>query len=56
MEKNKDHVIQEMTIAQEAQTDSGVSRRSFIRTSGVAAMAAAVGSQIPFGDLLPEGM
>ena len=56
MEKNKDRVIQQETMPQETQTDSGVSRRSFIRTSGVAAMAAAVGSQIPFGDLLPEGM
>ena len=56
MEKNKDREIQQETIPQDALNDSGVSRRSFIRTSGVAAMAAAVGAQIPFGDLLPEGM
>ena len=56
MEKNEDRVIQQKTNPQEAQTDSGVSRRSFIRNSGVAAMVAAVGAQIPFSELLPEGM
>ena len=56
MEKHKDREIQQENIPQDALNDSGVSRRSFIRTSGVAAMAAAVGAQIPFGDLLPEGM
>ncbi|HKJ65089.1 MAG TPA: sulfite oxidase [Desulfopila sp.] len=56
MEKNRDRDIQQETIPRDTQTDSGVSRRSFIRTSSVAAMAAAVGAQIPFGDLLPEGM
>jgi len=56
MEKNRDRDIQQETIPRDTQTDSGVSRRSFIRTSSVAAMAAAVGAQIPFGDLLPEGL
>ncbi len=32
------------------------SRRSFIRTGSVATMAAAIGMQIPFGRLLPEGV
>lgn len=36
--------------------DSGLSRRKFIRNSGVAAVAATLGTQIPFGELLPEGM
>ncbi|MEN8687998.1 MAG: molybdopterin-dependent oxidoreductase, partial [Desulfuromonadales bacterium] len=56
MENDKGRVIQQEAMPQEPPTDAGVSRRSFIRTSGVAAMAAAVGSQIPFGELLPEGM
>jgi DMSO/TMAO reductase YedYZ molybdopterin-dependent catalytic subunit len=36
--------------------DSGLSRRKFIRNSGVAAVAATLGTQIPFGELLPENM
>ncbi|HKJ29907.1 MAG: sulfite oxidase [Desulfuromonadales bacterium] len=56
MDKNMERDTQQSTISQEAPTESGVSRRSFLRKSSVAAMAAAVGSQIPFGDLLPEGM
>jgi len=56
MDKNMERDTQQGTISQEAPADSGVSRRSFLRKSSVAAMAAAVGSQIPFGDLLPEGM
>jgi hypothetical protein len=56
MDKNMEHDTQQDTSSQEAPAESGVSRRSFLRKSSVAAMAAAVGSQIPFGDLLPEGM
>ena len=56
MDKNKESEIQQGTITEEAPADSGVSRRSFLRNGSVAAMAATIGSQIPFGDLLPEGM
>lgn len=56
MDKNQEHEIQQDSISPDAPADSGVSRRSFLRKSSVAAMAAAVGSQIPFSDLLPEGM
>lgn len=56
MGMNKDRETQQGSIAQETPADSGVSRRSFLRNSSIAAMAAAVGAQIPFGDLLPEGM
>lgn len=56
MENNKDQERHLSANPETAKNDSGVSRRSFIRTSGVAAMAAALGTQIPFGELLPEGM
>lgn len=36
--------------------DQGVSRRKFIRNSSITALAAAVGTQVPFGDFLPEGV
>ncbi len=42
--------------ATEKSADSGLSRRKFMRNSGLTAMAAAVGMQIPFGELLPEGV
>ena len=56
MDKYEDREHQQGTIPQDEQDGSGVSRRSFIRTGSVAAMAAALGTQIPFGELLPEGM
>lgn len=56
MDKNKDQVTRQETIPEEVLSESGASRRSFLAKGSVAAMAAAVGSQIPFGDLLPEGM
>jgi len=56
MGKNKEQEIQQVTDSEATLADSGVSRRSFLRKSSVAAMAAAVGSQIPFGDLFPDGM
>lgn len=40
----------------EEKEEGGVSRRSFLRTGSVTALAAALGTQIPFGDLLPEGV
>ena len=36
--------------------DQGVSRRKFIRNGSITALAAAVGTQVPFGDFLPEGV
>jgi len=36
--------------------EQGVSRRTFIRTGSVTALAAAIGTQIPFGALLPDGV
>ncbi len=42
--------------SEDLQTKSGLSRRNFIRNSSLTAMAAAVGMQIPFGELLPEGV
>ena len=54
--KKQELEIQQDNISQETPVDSGVSRRSFLRNSSAAALAAAVGSHIPFADLLPEGM
>lgn len=56
MEKNKDHQMQQGPTPQTSESGTGVSRRSFIRTGSAATMAAALGMQIPFGELLPEGM
>jgi len=44
-------------LTNETETEnSGVSRRKFLRTGSVATLAAALGTQIPFGDLLPDGV
>jgi len=56
MDKYEEREHPQGNIPHEEQEGSGVSRRSFIRTGSVAAMAAAMGTQIPFGELLPEGM
>jgi len=50
--KNEDLDVPKTEQTQE----SGVSRRSFLRTGSVTALAAALGTQIPFGDLLPDGL
>ena len=44
------------TTSDETATDNGLSRRKFMRNTGLTAMAAAVGMQIPFGELLPDGV
>ncbi len=56
MEKDKEQIIPASTTTEQEDNISGVSRRVFMRKTGVTAMAAAIGMQIPFGDLIPEGM
>lgn len=56
MEKNKDRVSQSNTVPADSQADFDVSRRTFIRSSSLTAMAAAIGMQIPFGEFIPEGL
>ena len=56
MENEQDLKSQQSDQPETSQDNSGISRRNFIHTSGVTAMAAAIGMQIPFSKLLPEGM
>ncbi len=56
MKKEQDPTNPQTDHSEPAENNQGVSRRSFIRTTSVTAMAAAVGLQIPFSKFLPEGM
>lgn len=56
MEKNQDHELRKDISPEDSQVDAGVSRRSFLRTSSTTALAAAVGLQVPFGELFPQGL
>jgi len=56
MANNEEMEPTSSTTPEDLQHNTGLSRRNFIRNTGLTAMAATIGMQIPFGDLLPEGM
>lgn len=56
MEEHKEREIPQGESSENTPAASGVSRRTFIRGSSVTAVAAAIGMQVPFGDLFPEGL
>lgn len=56
MEQDANREIMQNTAETEEKDFVGVSRRTFIRSSSATAIAAAIGLQVPFGELFPEGL
>jgi DMSO/TMAO reductase YedYZ molybdopterin-dependent catalytic subunit len=56
MERKEDLDITPPATSADLQSKPSLSRRKFIRNSSLTAMAAAVGMQVPFGEMLPKGV
>ena len=56
MANDHDPKIQMSAQPELTPNNSSPSRRSFLRNGSIATMAAAIGMQIPFKNLLPEGV